>query len=598
MLNVRRQRWLRVLARRLGTRFVPLTVAPLVLAGLIVAAPRSSAQSSDSSEPQETVRGTVVNSATHEPIPGALVQSPDSRFATRTDNQGRFEFAIPKANATPSPAPAGPAGPDVTLPITAISELTPETGRPLMLTARKPGFLENNNLSSLDLYNHSKEITLFLVPEAIIAGHVSLPTSEPPDNIQLQLFRRLVQNGTAQWVRAGNATSKLNGDFRFAELLPGTYKLLTGEKLDQDILSSGRRRQLYGYPPVYYPDANDFASAAEIELSPGQTVEPHLVLAKQPYYQVRIAVANTTPGGPGMIVNVASQKGHAGPGYSLGYNSAAQQIEGLLPSGTYVIEARSYVHASIGVMTLVVKDAPATDAKISLQPSGSVLLDVREEFSGKPSDTPFTVTVGQRTFKVRGPRRYLTAFLESADEFNTGKSGFLRPPTGPDDTALQIDDVLPGRYWVRVQSSYGYAASIRAGSTDLLREPLVIGTGASVPIEIMMRDDAAKIGGQVEGVTAESPSPVRGLPPAFVYCVPTSESTGQFAEMGVSPDGTFSSPSLAPGEYRVLAFDRQQTELEYRNPEAMKMFDGRGAVVQIAGGQSEHVTLQVIPTQE
>jgi hypothetical protein len=480
-------------------------------------------------------------------------------------------------------------------------ELTNESTRPPMLSARKPGFLETSNISALDLAQRAKEITLYLTPEAVIAGHISLPGSEASEKIQLQLFRRTVQNGVAQWVSATTTTSRANGDFRFAELMEGTYKLLTRELLDRDPLGSPSHAQQYGYPPVYYPAADNFASAEEIRLAPGETAEPRLTLVKQPYYKVKIAVTNSPPTVLGMNVTVASQKGHTGPGYTLGYNSATQKIEGVLPNGTYMVEATSYGQSSTaGVMTLVVKGASVDDAKMTLQPTASIALDVKEEFGGKPPEGASTIFRGNgRSYQVRGPRRYLNVSLESADEFNVGKNGFLRQPSGPNDNAHDIQDVLPGRYWVRVQSSYGYAATVRSGSTDLLREPLVVGAGGSaITVEITMRDDSAQIAGQVEQLAASPGAVVRGMPPAFVYCVPTPDSTGQFTEVGVAPDGTFTSSPLPPGEYRVLAFDRQQTALEYRNPEAMKPFDNHGPVVQVAGGQTEHVTLQLSPTRE
>jgi hypothetical protein len=127
-----------------------------------------------------------------------------------------------------------------------------------------------------------------------------------------------------------------------------------------------------------------------------------------------------------------------------------------------------------------------------------------------------------------------------------------------------------------------------------------------------MRDDTAMIDGTVEGVASSPLSAFnaqqgtdlsmsfRPMPaaPAHVYCVPMPDSDGQFAEVWVSPDGTFASPPLAPGAYRVVAFDRPQPELEYRNPEAMRAYEGKGPVVRIAGGQTEHVRLQVISSSE
>jgi hypothetical protein len=64
----------------------------------------------------------------------------------------------------------------------------------------------------------------------------------------------------------------------------------------------------------------------------------------------------------------------------------------------------------------------------------------------------------------------------------------------------------------------------------------------------------------------------------------------------VNSDGSFDSPQLPPGAYRLLAFDRAQTEMEYRNPEAMQAYDSKGTVIRVPGGQKERVTLQLIST--
>ena len=45
----------------------------------------------------DTLRGTVVNSLTREPVGRALVYSPDTRYATMTDDRGRFEFRFAPA---------------------------------------------------------------------------------------------------------------------------------------------------------------------------------------------------------------------------------------------------------------------------------------------------------------------------------------------------------------------------------------------------------------------------------------------------------------------------------------------------------------------
>ena len=48
------------------------------------------------SENTDAIRGVVINSVTREPIGRALVFSPDNRFATMTNSEGRFEFLLAK----------------------------------------------------------------------------------------------------------------------------------------------------------------------------------------------------------------------------------------------------------------------------------------------------------------------------------------------------------------------------------------------------------------------------------------------------------------------------------------------------------------------
>jgi len=70
-----------------------------------------------------------------------------------------------------------------------------------------------------------------------------------------------------------------NGEFRFAELRPGTYKVLTREWMDNDPEASVPGGQLYGYPPVYYASASDFAAASTIQLTAGQTFQADMSLS-------------------------------------------------------------------------------------------------------------------------------------------------------------------------------------------------------------------------------------------------------------------------------------------------------------------------------
>lgn len=539
-------------------------------------------QNGENQAEDETIRGTVVNSMTHEPIGRAEVYSADNRFATMTDDQGHFEFTIPQS---PIQQPNAATGLQISN----------------MLMARKPGFLsDRNSAGRRPQIPGSGDVAISLTPEAMITGRVTLPSSDMPDGIQVQIYRRQVRDGLAHWVPQAATRTNSNGEFRFAELAAGSYRVGTDEIPDRDPQDFTPGGKVYGYPPVYFPSATSFLGSSTINLTAGQIFEADFSLTRQQYYAVKIALANLSAA-TGMTINV-SMRGDGAPGYSLG-NGPQYTIRGFLSNGDYVVEASTFGQESAtGLMNLTIANAPVQDARMTLLPNGTIPVNVKEEFMRTDNTAPPVVFGGRRggNFVSRGPRRYLNVNLEPASDFGRGGYASLRQPVNSNDEAMAIDHVQPGRYWVRVNSSRGYAASVSSGGTDLQHQPLLVGPGgSSLPIEITMRDDTASFDGTVEGVGGESGSSPGGFSgfntqPAYVYCIPPPDSPGQFTQIFVSADGKFNSPEMPPGLYRVLAFQHPQDDLEYRNPEAMRAYESKGQVIRLTPGGKETVQLQLV----
>lgn len=543
------KRYLRALSFVLALSFCPRQVRPALAQALPPTNPET-----------ESMHGTVVNSVTHEAIGRALVFSPDNRLATMTDGEGHFEFTV--AAASPS-----------------------ET-----LMARKPGFLpEAHPIANLSA---EKALTISLTPEALILGRVLLPSSEDADRIRVELYRQQVREGQAHWVSKAMVTTRSKGEFRFAELSPGTYKLLTRELLDRDPLSFDPRGQLYGYPPVYFPNAEDFASAQAIQLSAGQIYQGDIPLVRQPYYPVKVPVANA----PTVGVNVSISAEGRGPGYELGYNSREHAIMGMLPNGNYTLKAVSYgPDAATGSLTITVKGAALEGPQLVLVPNGSLTVAVTEEFTSSGTVASEAANIGGP--RSQGARSYLSISLEPADDFGTERPPWLRMAPGTENTSLVLKNVPPGRYWMRINSLRGFPAVVTSGGLDLQRQPLVVGAGASnARIEVTLRDDGAEVEGTVEGM-AKTPGDSEGAP-AHIYLVPLADSGGDYREARVSAEGKFHLEQVPPGLYQALAFDQPQPELEYRSAEAMRAYESKGQVVRLVPGQKEQLRVQVISTSE
>ena len=562
---------------------VPRSIGPSAIRSFLLliccfAAARSFGQTPQPDNPPGKISGAVINAVTKAPIPRALVFSTDQRFAMLADGEGHFEFTPPDNGRT------GIQG-------TIASQSVRFGGNCSWLRARKPGFLDDCDEPRAASKSPADDHTIALVPESLISGRVTLPDNDRLFGARVQLFSREVHDGLPRWIPTKAAITNSAGEFRFYELRAGEYKLLMHERGDNDPVVSSSANS-YGYPPVYYPNAPDFAGAATIHLAAGESVEADLSAVRQQYYRVTIPVSNGDTNS-GLIVNVQAP---SGPGFSLGYNVAAKRIEGLLPTGNYMVVATAFGdHSASGTVNLKVNAVATEGPTMTLVPDSSITLDVKEEFTDTSWGGGAFLNDGRRTFTLRGPRAYLNARLENVDNLLPARGGSLRPPNGPNDPSIVLENVPPGHYWLQLNTSRGYLASARMGDVDLLHQPLVVAAGASAPVEIEMRDDTAEIDGTVSGLppSAGAESQPTG-PQAWIYCVPLPDSAGQFQELTVSEGGRFTQTMMAPGDYRLLAFASPQSHLPYRDSEAMKLYETKGPVVHLTAGQKISVEVPLI----
>jgi len=516
---------------------------------------------------EHAVHGSVLNSVTREPIARALVTAFNASIAVFTDDQGKFSFTVPASRQIVNGD----------------------------LVVRKPGFLEDESsriIVSLSPEN-SQDLNLALTPESLIIGRVHLPKAGSFERMNLQLYRRDVSEGRAQWHMFLQTRTHANGEFRFFGLRAGTYKLFTLELADRDPQDLNLDGPHFGYPPSYYPAATDFSAAAPITLAPGQTFEAELTPPLHEYFQVRISLPNATPDLRAVEIAVFPRD-HPGPGYSLGFDSRQQTITGELPNGTYTVEAIADDKRMTGITTFTVHDSPALTPVLLLASIPEIPISIKAEFTNKPRpDISGAVRFSSPSARPPSTMSMATRFnLISADEASRRSSEGLYVGDISQNTHLSA---VPGRYYLQSDPQRGYVASASSAGVDLLLNPLVVTPGSNAPIDVTLRDDTAEIHGTIEDTDPDK-SNFSSLP--SVYCVPLPDSPGKYQPgqtTRTQADVSFSCPLLAPGSYRVLAFEHPQPEFEYRNPEAMRPFESKGPVVRVNGGQKESVRIPLNP---
>ena len=577
--------------RALEIAYVAVLIA--VMSGAVSAQQQTGGAVSE----KAVLRGTVVSAVTHQPIGRALVKSTDGRFATMTNERGQFEMRFKEIkNAAPTGVAPGPASAGTALfpyPTTIYTNGTPPPGtvdRPDFLTAVRVGFLtlQSSWGNGVPVARDQEEVTIALMPEAKVVGHVTLADGEGAAEIPVELYRQVMQDGRTRWMGAGSAQARSDGEFRFADLEAGTYKLYSGELQDRDpVTSDPRAPEGWGYPPDYYPGATDFAGGAVIRLAAGETFQVALTPEKRRYYRVHIGVVGGSKEQFGVEVE---RDGHPGPGFTLGYDFRDGSIGGMLPDGNYLVKVSSQNGNGLtGVMNLSVHGGPAA-GMVTLLPGTDVEVRVDQQFgdSGQAQQAQEQNSGGEEHPDVRKGREGFPPIqfqLVPTEEFNAERQYMAQPPNDPASEGLVVQGVPAGEYRVNVQSPTGYVAAIRCGETDLQNSPLVVGGGSSLPpIEVTLRNDGAEIDGSI--VDLANHNRADGPPPGFVYIVP-ARGGGEMKLVVAQPNGDFQIQQLAPGTYQVVAFDRPRNDLGYRDEDAMRKYDAQ--MVTVMPGQKEKI---------
>jgi hypothetical protein len=529
-----------------------------------------------------TVRGRVLNAVTKEPMARALVVMWQDNSAAFTDDRGQFESKISEKND----AENGAIGRRV------VSRL---------IEARKPGFLQAQRMATVVYVTGSTskeqtEVTIPLVPEALIVGRVEVPGSEGDVRIMCQLYRREMSEGRETWMLQRTFTTWVDGEFRFSELRAGTYKLNTLEQMDPD---SRPEAQLYGYPPVYYQNTTDFSVASPIVVKAGETARANMTVARREYYSVKIAVANM-PVGRGLQLMVYPL-GHHSPGWSLGYNAGEGTIERILPDGNYTVEASTPGEEEMsGILNFSVKGRPLEGPTLNLIRDATVSVRVREEFRSGQSNLGST---GMPSGNLQEAGRLIANFsvnLTAIDELNEfRRNASSRVAEGSQGQELTIPNVPPGRYRVDVNSGIGYAASIQSGGKDLTHQPLVVGFGGGVsPIEVVLRDAGAEVDGTLEEGTSGTVSAVEAAefsPVQTAWLLPVEEG-GQPRNVPIW-QGKFQIQQVAPGNYLVVAFEQPPQDLPYGSEEVVQELSSKGQMIHVQTGQKLNVSVKVIGSE-
>lgn len=528
------------------------------------------------------VNGVVVSALDNKPVSRVLVTSPDRRFAALTDWQGHFafDFRMPVSSSIGSVAGSFPY---------------------LALILRKPGYVNENQANRVPAPAPGAttvNLQLKITPASTIVGHVTPDSGDLSSGLRAVLRRRQAQDGSGSWVQAGSAQVDRDGEFRFANLNPGDYLVMTsGWTQPTGGTPQSRPDRIRGLLPTYYPGVATLAEATRIHISPGDTETINLRPTSATFYRVSVGVDGIS--GPNFGASLVSDSG-----FGLGTNQATHTVEGYLPSGSYMIRIETFnpgplpdtnrpgpavrSNRTTSFAHLEVGSAPVTGAKITAAPAADILVNVTRNFTNTQQPT-VELTDGQPGHS--NPPVYID--LRSVDDVTL----FSSSKQDVQGDTITIHDVPEGTYHVHINAPQGYVASAMSGSTNLLTTPLTVGPGGSTaPIYVTLRDDFASLSCRLG--TGQPPDDASTQQPIFVLAIPLDTPEVRPQPVGFYPQ-PFRLPSstVAPGRYLLVAMSSNGMQnIEYRDPAILRDLMSKGISVTLAPGAKESVEVPLMPS--
>jgi protocatechuate 3,4-dioxygenase beta subunit len=437
-----------------------------------------------------------------------------------------------------------------------------------------------------------KDLTIKLVPQAMIFGKVIDDDGEPVPDANIQCLRWSFINGRKRLTVSGGVESQADGSFVIGGLTAGPTYLSAdvrpnwyGGEIERAAGTSGRD----GFLKTYFPNAVDSSGGSPIEVSAGAEVRGiEIHMRRGRLYEIRGRVQNAAGVPPAetveLLISPKSGDEPVGRANAQG-NSRAFQFKNIL-AGTYVIEA-PWTEASAvdpatgdqksstrlsGRLEVTVGDADLENIILPLGPGVEIAGKVKIE------GDPAAVSPGRSAA--------VEVFLETVDGPTLGNSS----ARASDQGNFRLHSIPAAMYRVRVGGvpEGSYLKSIHFGGEDITGKTLDLNSGAGGEMEIVISSNAAAISGVVRNHNGE------GVPAVNIE-VYLGERFDRVAT--TDQNGAYRVSSLAPGDYRIYAWENIEPGFSLE-PSFRKNFESRAAAVKLEEKSHESVELKLIPKDD
>jgi len=489
----------------------------------------------------QTVQGVALNSVTRKPVAGATVQligvakeeevADVDIYRAQSDAAGRFRFdrVIPGRYRAAADA----------------------QGFTRMASGANAGTRTQRVL--VDASARVQEIVIPMTPASVITGRVADQDGDPISYVSVEALQYGYQSGKKALRSVVNMRTNDRGEYRLFGLPPGRYY----------VRATMRSGGAGAYGPTFFPGTRDVAQATLLEAAPsGELRSIDIMLHRDALHSLTGKVVDGQTGQA--VANVYVSARTVSDTFSNGSPQLtdAFTIHDLLP-GKYLLYAQEFSGGTpkTGRQMVDLGNADLTGVLLTLT---------------APVSLSGTVRTGA---DVPEDAQKLHFSLLPEEPFGTNSSANVNAKG-----AFTLQNVQPDRYRLEWTIPKGvYVKSIKLGDR-LLPDDHVDLTGVLAPLTIQLATD----GGRVEGVVRNAAGE---LAPGAVVTM-TADPSYDFWSATADDAGHFEIRDIAPGEYRLLAFE-DAPQGAPQDPDFRKPYEKQAVKLQVLPSTQQKIDLVV-----
>jgi len=455
------------------------------------------------------------------------------------------------------------------------------------LTARHDGFADvrlgntgSGRKAEPILFNRGDRKTNFtvkLTPYGALSGVTLDEDGDPIRNLRVSAMAwRYTTNGR-ELVDVRSAQSNDLGEYRIFDLPAGHYfvKINPAQfNFDRDARTASE-----SYAAVFYPGVVQVTQAIPQDLAPGQQLRGLTFNLRK----VHAASISGKVIAPPDATNISAGRMIYSEGSSSSTSGDTDRKTGKftfpsVPPGSIFLTG-SYVQNGQRYDTLLPLEVGYTDIDgIELRPV-------------PPSDVAGQISVAD------DPAIDVTHIDISLHGASSGHQESSASPTIRSDGTFTLHRITPGIYRVSADHTQTlYVKSVRFGLIDATDTPLDLSAGIPPRSElaIVLGADGGELAGTVVNGKAEPAAD------AVVTLVPTGttrRSRSYFRTANADAAGHFTLRGLAPGSYRIIAWDHVDANAVFYDPEFLRPYEGAGQNLEIQPKGKHTAELKLVINQ-